>query len=265
MSNSTPTLLDLRHHYATIIAQSEYQSTQAKEQLAHIDALLENELPQPEAFPLLETAAIASHPAIATTIEPTSLPAAQASTAIAKAPAAKTETAIASSEISAPSLLPVYKGLNKLEAIAQILSQQSGHALHQDTIFQLLYGDISPEVLKNESQRIRASLFQGVRKGLWDKSTDQRSSYLAKVSGDRKLKANSRAPASAKPGRKPSASMKVKAIIEGDRITPTQSVTQLQPAKPKQPRKASPAKTTAKPKRKQVEVIALLKKANIKV
>jgi hypothetical protein len=259
MTNSTPTLLDLRHHYETIIAQSEYQVSQAKEQLAHIDALLENGLLQPEEFPLLETAAIA------TTIEPASLPAAQASTAIAKAPAVKTEAVIASSEISAPSLLPVYKGMNKLEAIAQILTQQSGQPLHQDTLFQLLYGDISPEVLKNESQRIRASLFQGVRKGLWDKSTDQRSSYLAKMSGDRNLKPTPMAPASAKPGRKPNVSTKVKAIIEGDRIPPTQSVTQLQPTKTKQPRKAVPAKTTAKPKRKQAEVIALLKKANIKV
>jgi hypothetical protein len=252
MSNSTPTLIELRQHYETIIAQSEYQATQAKEQLAHLDALLENQLPQPEVFPLLEAIAIASHPAIATTIEPASLPAAQASTAIAQAKAV-----IASSEISTPSLLPVYKGLNKLEAIAQILTQQSGQPLHQDTIFQLLYGDISPEVLKNESQRIRASLFQGVRKGLWDKSTDQPLSYLAKPTPT--------APASAKPGRKPSALPEEKAIIEGDRITPTQSVTQLQPAKPKQPRKVAPGKTTAKPKRKQAEVIALLKKANIKV
>jgi hypothetical protein len=260
MSNSTPTLIELRQHYETIIAQSEYQATQAKEQLAHLDALLENQLPQPEVFPLLEAIAIASHPAIATTIEPASLPAAQASTAIAQAKAV-----IASSEISTPSLLPVYKGLNKLEAIAQILTQQSGQPLHQDTIFQLLYGDISPEVLKNESQRIRASLFQGVRKGLWDKSTDQPLSYLAKASGNRNLKPTPTAPASAKPGRKPSALPEEKAIIEGDRITPTQSVTQLQPAKPKQPRKVAPGKTTAKPKRKQAEVIALLKKANIKV
>jgi hypothetical protein len=265
MSNSTSTLIDLRHHYEIIIAQSEYQAAQAKEQLAHINAQLENGLLQPEAVPLLETTEIASHPAIATTIEPTSPPAAQASTAIAKSPAVKTEAAIAPSEISAPSLLPVYKGLNKLEAIAQILTEQTGHALHQDTIFQLLYGDTSPEVLKNESQRIRASLFQGVRKGLWDKSTDQRSSYVAKVSSDRKLKATPAAPVSAKPGRKPNVSTKVKVIVEGDRITPTQSVTQLQPAKTKQPRKAASAKTTAKPKRKQAEVIALLKKANIKV
>jgi hypothetical protein len=234
MSNSTPTLIELRQHYETIIAQSEYQATQAKEQLAHLDALLENQLPQPEVFPLLEAIAIASHPAIATTIEPASLPAAQASTAIA-------------------------------QAKAVILTQQSGQPLHQDTIFQLLYGDISPEVLKNESQRIRASLFQGVRKGLWDKSTDQPLSYLAKASGNRNLKPTPTAPASAKPGRKPSALPEEKAIIEGDRITPTQSVTQLQPAKPKQPRKVAPGKTTAKPKRKQAEVIALLKKANIKV
>jgi hypothetical protein len=265
MTNSTPTLIDLRHYYETIIAQSEYQSTQAKEQLAHIDALLENQLPQPEAFPLLEAAAIASPQTIATTRATASPPVTKASTAIAKAPVVKAEAAIAPSEISAPSLLPVYDGMNKLEAIAQILTQQSGQPLHQDTIFRLLYGDVSPEVLKAESQRIRASLFQGVRKGLWDKSTDQRSSYLATASGDRKLKPTPTAPVSAKPGRKPSALPEEKVIVEGDRIASTKLVTKLQPAKPKQPRKVAPGKTTAKPKRKQAEVIALLKKANIKV
>jgi hypothetical protein len=60
MSNSTPTLIDLRHHYETIIAQSEYQSTQAKAQLAHIDALMEHGRLQTQETPLLETVAIAA-------------------------------------------------------------------------------------------------------------------------------------------------------------------------------------------------------------
>jgi hypothetical protein len=63
-------------------------------------------------------------------------------------------------------------------------------------------------------------------------------------------------------------------IVSGEskqrRITPETSstaaqVTKLDPAPSKKPRKATSAKTTAKPKRKQAEVVALLKKANIKV
>jgi hypothetical protein len=282
--------------------------------------------------------------------------------------------AIAPHPASAPrgqcslSLLPAYAGMNKLEAIAQVLTEQSGHVLHQDTIFQLLYGEVSPEILSKESKRMRASLFQGVTKGLWDKSTDQRLSYLDKAISDREPKSTPVAQSPAKSGQKPRASVKVKAdegdrsaspktasrgrtqvlslpaqyaglskietvakvleenngtvmhmdeiieqlygklsgedlkaekvrmkdvmtrgvqrklwnkaqgvpssIVAGEPKSPraakakastTAKVTQLQPATPKKPRKAASSKATAKPKRKQAEVVALLKKANIKV
>jgi hypothetical protein len=156
-----------------------------------------------------------------------------------KASAAKTKGAIAphpeslSREKAPLSLLPAYEGMSKLEAIAQVLAAQSGHVLHQDTIFQLLYGEVSPEVLNRESKRMRASLFQGVTKGLWEKASNQPCSYLLKT-------------------------------VNGPQPQPA-PLTQRKPVKPKNSRKAASTKTAAKPKRKQAEVVALLKKANIKV
>ncbi len=282
---------------------------------------------------------------------------------------ANAKVAIAPHQGTAPrgrdsiSLLPAYEGLNKLEAIAQVLTEQSGHVLHQDTIFQLLYGEVSPEVLSEESRRMRASLFQGVTKGLWEKASTQPSSYLAKTSNGRQPKSTVVAPSPAKLGNKSSASTKAEesapaktasrgrtqvlslpaqyaglskietvaqvleenkgrtmhmediiehlygklsgddlkaekvrmkdvmtrgvqrqlwnkaqgvpssivaretnqAQVTSEKASTLAKVTKLKPATSKKPRKASPEKTTAKPKNKKAEVVALLRKSNIKI
>jgi hypothetical protein len=504
MSHSTSNLIELRQHYQTIVVQSEYQASQAKAQLAHIDALLVNGLLQTQALPPLKTATAPSEPAFPTIAirsqaeapahrpaferaeaveevfaqaQPSSpraavpetepvaqgnrmprplLPAyrglkrleaiaqvlqstpsqamtidrlipalfgtlsaaehkaerlklktllyqgeklglwhkgtapssyigglsetvaktpsaavtaAQASTAQVKPLAQKAKTARASHPESTPrrqgslSLLPAYDGMNKLEAIAQVLTEQSGHVLHQDTLFQLLYGEVSPEILSEESRRMRASLFQGVTKGLWEKASTQPSSYLAKASSGRPPTSTAVAPVPAQGRNQPIASTAAKAtaptktasrgrtqvlslpaqyaglskietvakvleanhgkamhmgeIIEhlygklsgedlkaekvrmkdvmtrgvqrqlwnkaqgapssivagepnqtgvaAEKASASAKVTQLKPAIEKKPRKGSAAKATAKPKSKKAEVVALLRKSNIKV
>jgi hypothetical protein len=152
--------------------------------------------------------------------------AAKASTAQAKALAAKPKTADLSDGRDSISLLPAYAGMNKLEAIAQVLTEQSGHVLHQDTIFQLLYGEVSPERISEESKRMRASLFQGATKGLWEKASNRPSSYLVEVRNGRRPKSTSEKTADAiavpitkapgKSGRKPSGSTGAKADSRGD-------------------------------------------------
>jgi hypothetical protein len=46
MSHPTPNLIELRHHYESVIAQSKHQLAQASAQLEYIDALLVNGLLQ---------------------------------------------------------------------------------------------------------------------------------------------------------------------------------------------------------------------------
>jgi hypothetical protein len=205
MSNPTTPLIELRHHYQNIIEQAEYQVTQAKSQIEHIDALLLNGLLQAQEPNDLKADIVFDLPALAasstTNLDTNAssqpdnhLPKVKASATKARTiktqpkPNAKTAKAPSSGRESFP-LLPAYEGMTKLEAIGQILSEQSGHVLHQDTIIQLLYGDLSPEVLKVESRRMRASLFQGLTKGLWQRAPKQPSSYiLGKTSKARKPK-----------------------------------------------------------------------------
>ena len=85
-------------------------------------------------------------------------------------------------------LLPEFEGMSKLAAISKVLIDQAGQVLHQDRIIELLYGELSPEVLKAETKKLRASLFQGASRGLWDKAPRQLSSYLVKASKSRKAK-----------------------------------------------------------------------------
>ena len=85
-------------------------------------------------------------------------------------------------------LLPEFEGMSKLAAISKVLMDQAGQVLHQDSIIELLYGELSPEVLKAETKKLRSSLFQGANKGLWDKAPKQPSSYLVKAPKGRKAK-----------------------------------------------------------------------------
>ncbi|MGA7935338.1 MAG: hypothetical protein WCA35_17445, partial [Kovacikia sp.] len=96
---------------------------------------------------------------------------------IAKAPAkAKAEKAPAQRK-SLP-LLPAYAQLTKREAIAQVLGQHPGEMLHHDTIIQTLYGDLSPEALREERVRIKTALFTGVKDGKWQKASVPSSYFL---------------------------------------------------------------------------------------
>lgn len=250
MKNPTATLIELRNHYQTIVAQSELQATEARTQIEHIDSLLVNVLVQSQEMPtqnvLVEPSSLpvlAISPQVEDLDEQPVASIASASTEASenvvvgaksgrprknkavktnqslrqasvqpKAKAApkgvvpKEAKKVAKSDESLP-LLPIYAGLNKLEAIAKVLTEQAGHVLHQDTILQLLYGDISPEQLTEAGRRIRASLYQGVTKGLWEKAPKQRSSYWVKSSNGRKPQGVTEEPATSpktvKPKRQP--------------------------------------------------------------
>jgi hypothetical protein len=77
-------------------------------------------------------------------------------------------------------LLPAYQGKTKLEAISTVLNKHQGKVMHQDSIIQELYGALSPDALKVERLRMKAALFQGVQKKLWQKAP-VKSSYILKA------------------------------------------------------------------------------------
>jgi hypothetical protein len=113
---------------------------------------------------------------------------------------AKPTTAPAKSRRSLD-VLPAYRGMSKREAIAQILEQRSGEVLHQDMIIQSLYGDLSPQDVKNERVRIKTALLTGVKDGKWQKAFEPSSYFIKAPTSSAKPK---------RPGRKPEPSKEPK-------------------------------------------------------
>jgi hypothetical protein len=91
-------------------------------------------------------------------------------------------------------VLPAFEGMTKLDAIAAVLGQNLGEVLHQDTIIQTLYGDLSPEDLKKERVRMDTCLRNGVKNNKWEKAPVPASYVLEATAARAKPK---------RPGRKP--------------------------------------------------------------
>ncbi len=97
-----------------------------------------------------------------------------------KTPATKAEPPATTAKRKSLTLLPAYAELTKRDAIAQVLTASSGKVMHQDTIIKSLYGDLSPEELKEERVRIKTALLTGVKDQKWQKASAP-SSYFIKA------------------------------------------------------------------------------------
>jgi hypothetical protein len=179
-----------------------------------------------------------------------------------KAPATKAKSSVATaSKRKSLTLLPAYAELTKREAIAKILVQYLGEALHQDTIIQTLYGDLSPEDLKEERVRIKTVLFTGVKNGKWQKASVPSSYFLEAAAGDAKPK---------RPGRNPKEPTPQPEPVAEAAITPASDAAKAKAAKPKPGRKPAMAKAkapqkVARSKKTELELVELLRKADIQV
>jgi hypothetical protein len=110
-----------------------------------------------------------------------------------KAPATEAQApATTAAKRKSLTLLPAYAELSKGDAITQVLTAASGEVLHHDTIIQTLYGDLSPEVLKEERIRIKTALLTGVRDGKWQKASVASSYFLKATAASPKAKSSGR-------------------------------------------------------------------------
>ncbi len=160
-------------------------------------------------------------------------------------------------------LLPAFEDLSKLDAIAAVLEQVPGEVLHQDTIIQTLYGDLSPEDLKKERVRIDTSLRNGVKANKWKKAPVPASYVLEATAAGAKPK---------RPGRKPDPKKEPQPEPVAEvAIIPAQApVAQAKVAKPEPGRKpavgkAKASQKVARSKKTELELVALLRKADIQV
>jgi hypothetical protein len=140
-------------------------------------------------------------------------------------------------------VLPAFEGLSKLDAIAKVLEQNSGEVLHQDTIIQTLYGDLSPEDLKKERVRIDTSLRNGVKANKWKKAPVPASYVLEAIASTPAAEATGAKP---KPERKP-------------------SVAKVKPGRKPAIAKTNASQRKARSKKTELELVALLRKADIQV
>jgi hypothetical protein len=141
--------------------------------------------------------------------------------------------------------------MKKLDAIGKAMANQAGQVLHQDTIIQLLFGELSPADLKAERLRMKTILLQGVKKGLWEKAPNQPSSYLFPASG---LASATPSDAPVRKGRKPTAK---KEPIPTKTGTLAKSAPKASPAQPAKQSSSTPAPKKVVASRGRVQVLSL--------
>jgi hypothetical protein len=196
-------LIAQRDYCQTQIDQYERQSSFARQQLTHINALLLDQfLPASDSSPIAiaatrqeaiyppalmgVTAAISpglTEPATnvdqllnsPTIAEPEIEPSKprRAANATAKSPVSRKQPR---PQTKLPLLAP-YAHLSKIDAVGQVLQEHRGSDVNTETIIQILYGDLSAADLKDERTRMRATLNHGARKKLWNRAQKRGGRY----------------------------------------------------------------------------------------
>lgn len=183
-------LVALKSQYESELTEAGSKATYYKEQLVHLNALLLDRLLPSQEFQTVQPQLERPEPVLSFTAQDKG---ANDRPSLPPASKAKVNSQAPASRVSLP-FLPQYQGLKKLEAIGQVMQGYVGQVLHQDTIIQLLFGDLSPAALKTERLRMKTALLQGVKKGLWSKAPKP-SSYILK--GSKAKSGQAAAPATA--------------------------------------------------------------------
>jgi hypothetical protein len=198
-------LTTLRSQYEYALIEANTKAGYFREQLAHVNALLLNQLlPSGQVQPLqaqgdsvapvlalnLQIAALAERSTPLSLTEAQASPAATSNASISKPRPQKRTFIKAISKTEKPkskrnslALLPVYQGLQKREAIAKVLNAERNQEVTIDGVVQLLYGNLSAAEHKAERLRMKTALFQGVKQGMWRKATTPSSYFVGSLKG----------------------------------------------------------------------------------
>jgi hypothetical protein len=288
--NFTDSLIALKSQYERSLTAANTKASHLREQLSHVNALLLNQLlPSNGVLPQL-TQSAADVPVVEAmlTLQESAPSSAQSSAASAKAkgsgrkPKAQTtkaeaEVAIATVETepaadltpaaavkkrNSLNVLPAFEGMTKLDAIATVLGQNLGEVLHQDTIIQMLFGDLSLEDLKKERIRMDTLLRNGVKNNKWKKAPVPASYVLEATAAGAKPKRPGRKP---DPTKEPKPKPQPEPVAEVMEAKAPAKVVKLKPGRKPAIAKAKTSQKTGRPKRTELELVALLRKADIQV
>ena len=172
MRNITPALLELRQHYESrsTTAQSQSQGTDVSELLQHIDDLLLSELIRTQDLNVFQAQLAAQNPPALPSAPPAVFsefvtPSRAESESIAKVEPSQEKT----SDRTPRELQPAYAGLKRFEAITQALQKTPGQEVTTNRLIEELFGSLSPSEQKSEQKRLNTLLYNGEKKGLWQK------------------------------------------------------------------------------------------------
>jgi hypothetical protein len=173
ISNQThiDNLIALKSQYEQSLTEANAIAIHYREQLAHINGLL---LAQ-----LSTQASTVSAPDQAVTEAPDSLLAQPKLAVLRSIPTEAPSKSTLASTVSlhkaktksepirraVRGLLPQYQGLNRLEAIAQVLREKGGQEV--SALVDTLFGSLNAEEHKAERKRLNTLLNQGLQRGLW--------------------------------------------------------------------------------------------------
>jgi hypothetical protein len=298
LQSLTDSLIALKTQYERSLAEASTNASHLREQLSHVNALLLNQLlPSNRVVPQL-TQSTADVPVVEAAIFQSSAQS-LAALAAAEAPASAipnhkastrepkvaTEPTPASGKRSTRPMLPAYRGLTRLEAIAQLLQTTPGQDVTTDRVSEGLFGKLSAADHKAERKSLNTQMYKGQTLKLWRKGT-VRGTFLASASAPGKnaqpmTKASDTIVSKPKrPGRKPDPSkeqkpvaevMEAKATHQEYASTPAQTTAatakteKLKLERKPAAVKAKTSQKVARSKKTELELVALLRKANIQV
>ncbi|WP_019500381.1 hypothetical protein [Pseudanabaena sp. PCC 6802] len=170
-SEVQPTLESLQFYYQTIATDYENMAKQAREQLEHVEAILNSSVKSSPTS--VKPAAAVAPAAILTAKAPTPAPSKPAP--MPRMPASKREAPARRG--SAPRFVKAYQSKTMLDAIGQVLLEQSGNSVSIEDVVQALYGDLKPSLYKIAKDRVTKGLSKGKVNGMWQKVAGQQGYY----------------------------------------------------------------------------------------
>lgn len=177
----------LQSHLKAFLAEYEDKVSQARAQLAHVEALL-GSLPAAEApkrgrkkevkeaiAPVVVTAPVAVEvPVKATRGRKPKAVAAKVEEA-APAPVAKGRGR--GHRRGSLTMRPAYEGLTLTEAIEKVLNERQGQAVNADDVVNILYGELNEPVFRVAKERVTKNLSKGKGEGRWKRVPSQLGYY----------------------------------------------------------------------------------------
>jgi len=215
-------LLELRDHYAGLVAEYETLYKQAQAQLIHVEGLLSNwsgdssinsrtTMGQTAASALispsnginnwLETESIQPQEKDSDSLDLSDYSSPEVvSSSFAQASPTKYPNSSHWSEIP---LLTQHRTLSRIQAIERVLEENEGTVCHIDFIVRSLYGDLESTLFKVVKGRVHSSLTHGKEKGYWSAVPDEPGCYTYDLSKVAHKKGKTKSQLSKKTTKKP--------------------------------------------------------------